>query len=97
MENNDEPTDLGATPKVCHLCYKESPIFFYKNDEQIDWLPDSVLTPILKKMKADLAKSKKRYTQGAYLAYMNCTSKFIKPCECSKEVHSYCMTAYIIQ
>ena len=96
-EDSVEPTQADISSKICHLCGREQPLFFYGNEEQINRLPESVLTPILSKMKADLAKSKKKYLPGAYLKYMNCTSKFIHPCECGKEVHAYCMTASVVQ
>ena len=48
-------------------------------------------------MKRDLKKSSKKYERGVYLKYLNCSSKFIQPCNCGFKVHSYCMTVQVIQ
>ena len=48
-------------------------------------------------MKRDLKKSTKKYQRGVYLKYLHCSSKFIQPCNCGHLVHSYCMTAIVIQ
>ena len=79
------------------MCNRAEPLFFYGNEDAVKRLPEGYLSPIQKRMKRDLKRSSKKYQPGYYLKYLNCSSKFIQPCDCGTFVHSYCMTAKIIQ
>lgn len=87
-DNNEHQEDRN---KVCVLCNRELPIFFYGNEEQIKRLPERALTTLLQDMKQDLEN------RLNYLKTLRVSSKFIQPCSCTdKDVHTYCMTASII-
>ena len=82
---------------ICHICNRAEPLFFYGNEDAVKRLPESYLAPVQERMRRDLKRSSKKYQPGYYLKYLNCSSKFIKPCNCEIYVHSYCQTAKIIQ
>ena len=78
------------TMKVCKLCKRQTPLYFWSNDEQFNRLHDRSLTPLLKDMKVDSTKNQ-------YLKYFRVKQNFIQPCNCkSNKVHAYCMTARIV-
>jgi len=89
--NEDNKEIQEERNKVCHLCNRELPIFFYGNEEQIKRLPERALTTLLQDMKQDLENKLN------YLKTLRVSFKFIQPCSCvDKDVHTYCMTASII-
>ena len=78
------------TMKVCKLCKRQTPLYFWSNSEQFNRLQDRAITPLLKDMKVDS-------TSNQYLKYFRVKQNFIKPCNCkNNKVHAYCMTARIV-
>ena len=78
------------TMKVCKLCKRQTPLYFWSNDDQFNRLHDRALTPLLQEMKKDS-------TTNQYLKYFRVKQNFIEPCNCkNKKVHAYCMTAKIV-
>ena len=41
------------TMKVCKLCKRQTPLYFWSNDEQFNRIHDRILTPLQKDMKVD--------------------------------------------
>jgi len=89
--NNEDVEFAEERQKVCKLCNRELPIFFYGNEEQVKRLPERALTSLLREMKEDLENKRN------YLKTLRVSAKFIQPCSCkNQDVHTYCMTALII-
>lgn len=66
---------LGAAEadknKICKLCRRELPIFFFENNEHIKRMPFAALTPLLSQMKDDLDNKK------TYLKKLKVSTKFV--------------------
>ena len=78
--------------KLCKLCNRETPLYFYQQEDVVKRLPERALTQLLSDLKEDME------AKANYLKYLKISAKFINPCGCpSNLVHSYCMTARIIR
>ena len=78
--------------KNCKLCNRETPLYFYQQEDVVKRLPYRALTQLLSDLKEDME------AKANYLKYLKISAKFINPCGCaSNMVHSYCMTARIIR
>ena len=89
MQNQREEQEQD---KLCHLCNRETPLYFYQQEDVVRRLPERTLTKLLQDLKTDME------AKANYLKYLKISAKFIKPCLCErKQVHSYCQTARIIR
>jgi hypothetical protein len=75
--------------KICGLCARTTPVFFYKNEEQVKRLPERSLTPLLQELKEDMKH------KANYLKYLKVSTRFIEACHCAEPVHAYCLSAQV--
>ena len=81
-----------AKNTTCKLCNRETPLYFYQQEDVVKRLPYRALTQLLSDLKEDME------AKANYLKYLKISAKFINPCGCSANYsHSYCMTAKIIR
>ena len=86
--NNNQDEDQTDYSKICKLCNREFPLYFYQQEDIILRLPDRQLTKLTLQMKNDLVN------KLAYLKYLRINGRFCEPCDCPKKrVHTYCQTA----
>ena len=77
---------------TCHLCNRETPLYFYQQEDVVRRLPERALTKFLQDLKTDME------AKANYLKFIKISAKFIKPCLCERKlVHSYCQTALLIR
>lgn len=89
-EVQEEAEDLELMmEKICGLCARSTPVFFYKNEEQVKRLPERSLTPLLQELKEDMK------LKANYLKYLKVSTRFIEACHCAEPVHAYCLSAQV--
>lgn len=89
---NFQEEDQERDNLVCKLCNRETPLYFYQQEDVIKRLPERSLTKLLTQMRQDLAQ------KAVYLKYLKISAKFCQPCECkNRRVHTYCVTAQVIR
>lgn len=88
-QNQDYSDVEHLVEKVCTLCQRPIPVFFFKNEEQVKRLPERSLTPLLLLLKDDMQK------KAAFLKYLKVSTKFIEACSCVDPQHSYCLSAQV--
>ena len=90
LNMNNEEAEIES--KLCKLCNREMPLYFYQQEDMVKRLPERALTQLLSDLKEDME------AKANYLKYLKISAKFINPCGCiNNMVHSYCMTARIIR
>lgn len=62
--------------KVCKLCNRETPLYFYQQEDVVKRLPERSLTQLLSELKEDMDE------KANYLKYLKISAKFINPCGC---------------
>ena len=78
--------------RVCQLCNRDTPLYFYQQEDVVKRLPERALTKLLADLKADME------LKANYLKYLKISAKFLHPCSCKHRLeHSYCLTAMIIR
>jgi hypothetical protein len=88
-EENEEEDFEPIEEKICRLCNRTVPVFFFQNDDQVKRLPERVLTPLLLDLKSDMEK------KMHYLRFLKVSTKFIDACNCTEQLHSYCLSALV--
>jgi len=61
---------------VCKLCNRETPLYFYQQEDVVKRLPERSLTQLLSELKEDMDE------KANYLKYLKISAKFINPCGC---------------
>ena len=87
----DKVDEQANMEKVCRLCMREQPIYFYGTEDHVKSLPDRVLTPLLRDLKQDMEN------KASYLRYLKVSAKHCQPCSCIGDLHQYCITAQVIR
>ena len=84
-------TEMETEAQICRLCNRESPLYFYQQQDIIKRIPERSMTKLLLQMKADLTAKQE------YLNFIRVSANWCSPCDCpGKKVHKYCQTAQII-
>lgn len=82
----------SSVAKVCQLCNRDTPLYFYQQEDVVKRLPERALTKLLADLKSDME------AKANYLKYLKISAKFLHPCSCKQRLeHSYCLTALIIR
>ena len=63
---------------MCRLCKRETPLYFYQQEDIVKRLPERALTQLTLDLKSDME------AKANYLKYLKISAKFLKPCSCNE-------------